>query len=84
VVTNFKVEQKAALVLVYMDVSEKTVFTLKGMMAAAGSCQYFSVSLNLTKIHKKIITIVTTIKVKNIFSYLFLARITKWLNGFPR
>jgi hypothetical protein len=37
VVTDVKVEQQAALVLVCMDASDKPVFTLKGMTEAAGS-----------------------------------------------
>jgi glycerol kinase len=39
VVNDVKMKQQAALILVCMDVSEKPVFTLKGMMAAAGSCR---------------------------------------------
>jgi hypothetical protein len=38
VVTDVKVEQQAALILVCMDVSEKPVFTLKRKKEAAGSC----------------------------------------------
>jgi hypothetical protein len=37
VVTEVKVEQQAVLVWVCKDVPEKPVFTLKGMIEAAGS-----------------------------------------------
>jgi hypothetical protein len=40
-----------------MDVSEKPVFTLKGIMEAAGSCRYISVSLNPTTASKNIINL---------------------------